>query len=578
MRFTRLISAALLLSIAPATLPFANERDAPRSADTVLVDGKIITVDGQGTIAEALAVRDGKILALGTTAEIKKLAGDKTKTIDLAGKTVIPGIIETHCHAIGVGRAELEQPYVELTSVAEVQQWLRRRAKEVPPGRWIRVPRTDITRLKERRHPTPAELNAACSTHPVILNAARKNVLNTLGLARVEIDDDTKTIPGGTIIRDQDGRVRMIAGGNGYLNQFISRPNTSEAETLAALVRVHAIYNRVGITSIFERATDLEGYQTYQKLREQNRLTVRMNATIRQQFRDGGQVEKFVEELGLKTGDGDDWIRVGPLKITVDGGIHWGNTYLSEPYGEQRAKFYVVDDPAYRGDRSYTVEQMKSIFAAGHGLGWQMSCHVTGDGGVDAVLDAVEAVAADSSIAQRRFTLIHAYFPSADAVQRARKLGVCVDTQGYLYYKDSDAIAEIYGKSWAERFIGVGDWLRGGVPVAVNSDHMSGLDPNRAMNAFNPFLQLYILVTRKNEAGRIYGARQKLSRLDALRCVTSLAAHLSFDETKKGTLEAGKLADLAVLDRDYLTCPADDIRKIAVEMTMVDGKLVYQRQ
>lgn len=548
------------------------------TADVVLYNGKIVTVDKPGTIAEALAVTSGKIMAVGTTAEIQKLAGDKTKTIDLQGKMVIPGIIETHCHAIGVARSELEQPYQELASIAEVQAWLRRRAKEVPPGRWIRVPRTDITRLKERRHPTPAELDAACETHPVVLNSARKNVLNTLGLARVEIDEKTTAIPGGKIIRDPQGNVRMIAGGNGYINRFIPRPQFSETETLAALARVHAVYNRVGITSIFERATNLEGYRTYQQLREAGHLTVRMNATFRQQFRNGEQLEKFVKELGLTAGEGDDWVRAGPLKVTVDGGIHWGNTYLNEPYGKRRARFYVVDDPAYRGDRNYTVQQMTSIFAAAQRLGWQMSCHVTGDGGVDAVLEAVEAVAADSSIQDRRFTLIHAYFPSADAVRRAAKLGICVDTQGFLYYKDSDAIAEIYGDRWAERFIGVGDWQRGGVPVAVNSDHMSGLDPDRAMNAFNPFLQLYVLVTRKNESGRVYGARQKLSRIDALRCLTSQAAYLSFDENNKGTLEPGKFADLAVLNRDYLTCPAEEIRKIQVELTMVDGKIVYQRR
>jgi predicted amidohydrolase YtcJ len=144
-----------------------------------------------------------------------------------------------------------------------------------------------------------------------------------------------------------------------------------------------------------------------------------------------------------------------------------------------------------------------------------------------------------------------------------------------LYYKDSEAIAEIYGGDWAERFIGVGDWVRGEIPMAINGDHMIGFDPDRAMNSFNPFLHLYIAVSRMNNQGRVYGSHQKLSRLQALRAMTSAAAYLSFDEQQLGSLETGKLADLAVLDRDYLSCPEAQIREIRVLMTMVDGKVVH---
>ncbi len=551
--------------------------DNEKAADIALVGGKIITLGKDNAIAEAIAILDGRILAVGTNKRIQDFVSKRTQVIQLDGKTVIPGIIETHCHAIGVGRNAMIQPFVELSTIAELQDWIRQRAKEVPPGRWIRVPRADITRLKERRHPTPAELDAACSTHPILFNAARKNVLNSLGFKSVEIDDETDSVPGGELIRDKDGRIVMIAGGDGYLRKFMPRREFTEEETLAGLRRVHQIYNSVGITSIFERATNLDGVKLYQRLRDADQLTVRTTATIRQQFRDGKGVEKFTKEIGIKSGDGDDWVRVGPLKITVDGGIHWGNTYLREPYGDRRVAFYRLKDSNYRGDRRYTFEQMTDIFSAGHRLGWQMCCHVTGDAGVDSVLDALEHVQRLYNIRDQRFTLIHCYFPIEDSIARCRKLGVCVDTQSYLYYKDSDAMAEVYGRSWAERLIGVGDWLKGGVPVAINSDHMIGLDPDHAMNSFNPFLQMYIAASRKNENGRVYGAHQKVSRIDALRMMTSLAAHLSFDESKKGTLESGKLADFAVLDRDLLECPEDKIRQIKVMKTFVGGKKVFDR-
>ncbi|MCH7728257.1 MAG: amidohydrolase family protein, partial [Planctomycetes bacterium] len=232
----------------------------------------------------------------------------------------------------------------------------------------------------------------------------------------------------------------------------------------------------------------------------------------------------------------------------------------------------------YRGDLRYSTALMKEVFAAGHKLGWQMCCHVTGDAGVEHVLEALEAVNKEFPITQKRFSLTHAYFPDSDIVKQARRLGVCVDTQSSLYYKDSDAMAEIYGKNWAERFIGLGSWYHGGVPVAINGDHMMGLNPDTAMNAYNPFLMLYVAVSRKNRAGRIYGPHQKLTRNEALRCVTTNAAYLGFDETKKGSLEPRKLADLAVLDRDYLTCPEEEIRKIKVVMTILNGRVVHTRE
>ena len=564
-----------------AAAPVANsEKAQQRAADFVFLDGKVLTVDPKNTVTQAVAVSSNRILAVGSNETIRQLIGERTKVILLDGKTVIPGLIATHCHAIGVGRNALRGPYVELTSISQIQEWIRNEAGQLPAGRWIRVPRADITRLKERRHPTPAELDEATTTHPVVFNAARKNVLNSLAFKLAGISRQTDSILGGKVLRDDAGNPRLIAGGDGFLSKFFAQQQFTQEETLTALKQVHSRYNRLGITSIIERAVNLEGYRIYHALHASNMLSVRTTLTIRQQFRSGGEVQAFTDKIGLKTGDGDDWIRVGPLKITVDGGIHWGTTFLREPYGQKRFDFYAlngVEDVDYRGNLRYSIEQMRQIFAEGHRLGWQMCTHVTGDAGVDRVLEALQQVHRNFPIHDRRFTLTHAYFPARDSIQKAKRLGVCVDTQCSLYYKDSDAIAEVYGREWAERFIGVGDWIRGGVPTAINGDHMIGLDPNRSMNAYNPFLMLYVAVSRKNQGGRIYGQQQRISREEALRCVTTSAAYLSFDEDKKGSLEVGKLADLAVLDRNYLTCAESDILTSKVLLTMIDGKIVYQQ-
>ena len=422
-------------------------------------------------------------------------------------------------------------------------------------------------------------MDAACTTHPVIFTAARKHALNSLGLQLAGVNKASRTIPDGEIIRDTNGRVRLIAGADAHLQKLMPVVEHPRDELLTALRKVHQHYNAVGITSIFERAGGLDDFLLYRRLRQQHQLSVRMTQTFRSPFRSAREVEQYVERLGLRTGDGDDWVRVGPLKITVDGGIHWGNTYLREKYGKKRIEFYIHKDPDYRGDLNYSVELMTELFRTGHQLGWQWCCHVTGDAGVDRVLDALAAVHEEHpEIADRRFSLTHAYFPAIDSIQTAAKFGVCVDTQPSLYYKDSAAIAEVYGPSWAERFIGLGDWLRGGVPTAITGDHMVGLDPDRAMNAYNPFLLLYVAVMRKNRDGVTFGPHQKINRLEALRCVTINAAYLEFTEQRKGSLEPGKLADLAVLDRDYLTCPTEQVRQINVLMTMLDGNVAYRRE
>lgn len=549
-------------------------------ADLAITGGKIVTLDSQQRIVAALAVRDGKLVAVGSDADVQPLIGPKTEVIRLGGKMALPGFIESHCHAVGVARGMLDQTYAELTSIAEMQDWIRQAARDVPAGRWIEVPRNEITRFKERRFPTPAELDAACTTHPVLYNSvSNKWVLNTKGFEILGLLDPQSKLDDGDVVRDDSGQPLLLRGGTGTIRKHTPKnPEHSPDEVLAALAKVLRTYNQVGITSIFERATDPGSLDLFRELQKREQLTTRVTGTFRFSAKTADGVEKFVAGLGLKPGEGDDWIKAGPLKITIDGGIHWGTTRLSEPYGPKRIAFYRHTDPEYRGEQFCSLAEMQAVFGAAQRLGWQMSCHVTGDESTRQVLEALGRVAADQpDVKKRRFTLIHAYFPAPDIVRRCRELGVCVDTQGYLYYKDADTLAQVYGPQWAERFIGLGDWVRGGVPLAVNSDHMIGLDPNHAMNSFNPLLMLSIAVTRKTLDGQVHGSHQALSRLDALRTVTQWPAYLSFDESKLGTLEVGKLADVVVLDHNYVTCGDGDLAKINVERTIVGGRTVFQK-
>jgi len=575
LRLTGLFAVVLLGAAMPA-------RGAEPPADLVVLGGKVLTVDARFSTASAVAIRDGVFVRVGSDAEARMLVGEKTRVIDVHGKTVVPGLIESHVHATGVARAEAQQPFVQLGSIAEIQHWVRKKAETTPAAQWIQIPRIDLTRLRERRLPTRAELDAATADQPVVFNwqyASRQvQVLNTAALLAAHITRDTPDPPGGKIVKGAGGEpTGILEDPRGLTSGYLRAKPVSEAVYLKELEEVLHRYNRIGITSIMERNSSPDGYHSYQQLERAGRLTARVNVTIG--LRSDGTVEgteKVIQAFPFHPGDGDDWVRVGPLKIGVDGGILYGTAYLREPYGPQAAALYGLTDPDYRGTLSLTADKVRNMIRTGHRLGWPMCSHVTGDAGVDLVLDAVEAANRDQPIKDRRYTLIHAYFPNSDAVRRAAALGVCVDTQPAWYYKDADALAPALGEDRMKHFIGLADWLRGGVAVAINSDHMFGLDPNLSLNPYNPFLAMGTAVTRKTEAGQVIAPEQKVGRADALRMVTIHAAYLSFDETRKGSIEVGKLGDLAVLSDDLLTCDPDRIKEIQVLATVVGGKVVYE--
>jgi predicted amidohydrolase YtcJ len=578
-RFVQVAGVALLLAVPGQTM-----RGAEPPADLVVLNGKIVTVDPRFSIVEAAAVRDGRFVSVGANADAKKLVGDRTRVIDALGKTVVPGLIETHVHAIGVARGEAVQPFIQLGSIAEIQQWARQQAKTTPEGEWIQIPRIDLTRLREGRLPTRAELDAAAAERPVVFNwqygSRQIQVLNTVALRAAKITRDTPEPTGGKvkILKDAQGELTgVLENPGGLTSKFRQSKPVSDEAFLTALKQVHQSYNRIGITSVCERNTNVEGYRSYEKLKAAGELTVRATVTIG--FGSHNTVEdaeKFIRALPFRFGDGDDWVRVGPLKIAVDGGILYGTAYMREPYGPKANEFYGFTDPNHRGTVNFTVERIENMMRAAYRSGWQMCSHVTGDAGVDLVLDALERVNRDIPVKDRRYTLIHAYFPNPTAVRRAAELGVCVDTQPAWYYKDGDALAKALGEDRLKHFIGLADWQKGGLKVAINSDHMHGVDPNKSLNPFNPFLAIYVAVTRKTERGRVIGPEQRISREQALRLATLDAAYLSFDEKKKGSIEVGKLGDFAMLSDDLLTCDAERIKDIQPLVTVVGGKVVYE--
>lgn len=567
---------ALVLAVAAAAV-VALASQAIQPADLVLVNARILTVDPRFSEARAVAIRGGRFVAVGSEAQVRLHVGDATRVIDGGGRTVIPGLIDTHVHALGVAAAEAIQPFRNLRSVAELQEWVRGEAARRPNGSWLWTPRVYPTRLRERRFPRREELDAAAPHHPVAVDGAYALSLNTAALRAAGITRDSADPPGGAIVKDAAGEpTGLLRNVGSLLARF--RTDAAAVPHPEVLERVHRQYLATGITSVIERGASVEGFRVYDDLRRAGRLQVRSTVTIRiPRADDAAEVEGFVRGLPWRFGAGDEWLKVGPLKITADGGILIGTAYMREPYGPGARQLYDIEDPAYRGFLTLTPAQITAAVAIAHRHGWQVVAHVTGDAGVDVLLDAFEAAQKEQPSPDRRHTLIHAYFVHPDTATRAARLGVLVDTQPAWYYKDASPLAGALGRGRLERFIGLRTLRQAGVEVAINTDHMFGLDRDDSMNPFNPFLTMYAATTRRTESGEVIGAGERISRQEALRMMTSAAARFSFDERDRGSIEVGKLADLVVLDADLLACPPERLPSIRADLTVIGGRIAFDR-
>jgi predicted amidohydrolase YtcJ len=345
-----------------------------------------------------------------------------------------------------------------------------------------------------------------------------------------------------------------------------------------AIKAMQKAYSAVGITSVFDRSQGPDGFRAYQDVRKRGEMTVRTNVTYYMTASGTPKdVETDIRRIPFVTGWGDDWLRVGPLKTTVDGGILIGTAYLREPYGTN-TQLYGYADPDYRGVLAVSKENLFTMARVANELGWQMTSHATGGGALDLLLDAYEEADRQKSIRDRRFNVMHANFPNASAIERARKLGVVFDSQIAWHHEDADALKDVFGTNRMAHFLPFRSLVDAGLVVAGGSDHMIRFHPHEAINPFHPFYGMWMAITRKTAGGAVVNPEQRVTREEALRMWTINGAYNSFEETRKGSIEPGKLADFVVISKDYLTCPVDEIKDIEALRTVVDGKVVYERK
>jgi predicted amidohydrolase YtcJ len=577
---------ATLLLLAVLLLPGAHLTAAdPEPADLIVHHARVVTLDGKSTIAEAVAVKDGRIVAVGEDKTVLKLKGPKTKTIDAGGQTVLPGLYDSHVHPVGAASSELGGPLANPKSLKESFAFIRKMVKKTPEGEWIVLRYAFPTRLDEARFPTRAELDEVAPKHPVLFHAGPAGMVNSMALKVSGITRETKNPSNGVIVRDPKtgeatGMIRnaysVLKGVPGEGARF------SAAERRDGVKKLFHLYNEQGLTSIADRNAGRGDLDLYLDLKKRGELTVRIN--VARSFNPYGTRDEVVrrleelpgkDNLGGPTGAGDDMVRIGPIKLFLDGGMLNGTAYMRQPW--PRGETYQITETDYRGLLFIKPDQLKMVIGEGAKRKWQMTAHTAGEGAMDVLLDAYEAVNRETPIKDLRMCITHANFPSQNNLERCKALGVCADVQPAWLYKDGTTILNYLGEKRVRWFQPYKTWMEY-TTIGGGSDHMLRFDSLDSTNPWNPWLAIWVTLTRKTERGTILIPDERLTREQALRLYTINNAYLHHEEKTKGTLEVGKLADLIVIDRDVMTCPVDDVRQTKVLYTIVGGKVVYERK
>lgn len=528
-------------------------------ADTILHGGNIVTLDSALPVAEAVAVRGGRIVAVGSDAEVLLFSGPETEEIDLGGRSVIPGLADNHFHGIGGGDGV---DLSEARTLREVLLKIAGRVSDSEPGGVI-LTNSDWHegQLVEQRLPLRDDLDTVASDHPVVVaRGGHEYVLNSSALRFWGIDESTPEPEGGRIGRYPDGRLNGELVDRAKSLAQVSRPGRSVGgDRLQALAEEHRELNAAGLTSVRYAGASPAVYEQLRELQRRGELTVRASVL----FRVPSQPERVDEILsGWSVGpdDGDYWVRVSGIKLGVDGGFEGG--WMTEPYEEPWG-----DGGTFRGLQTVPSDAYVGTVIELNRKGWRVATHAVGDAAIDLVLEAYGAANADRPITGRRWVIEHAFVPRPDQFDRIRELGVLISAQDHLYVA-APSLVHYWGRERAEWVTPVRAYLDAGIHVSTGTD--------APVIPYNPWWTLFHFSTRNTISAGIMGPDQAVGREEALRLATVENAFLTFEEESKGVLTVGMLADMVVLENDFLTIADEGIEDMRVLCTIVDGRIVYR--
>jgi predicted amidohydrolase YtcJ len=530
------------------------------SPQTILHGGKIVTVATPDTV-EAVAITAGRFVAVGRSADVLKLRRPATRVIDLKGRTVVPGLSDNHLHSAGGG------PGVDLSktrSLAEVYSQLAARVAQSPMGELV-VSNSDWheAQLKEQRLPLRRDLDKIAPDNPVVLvRGGHEYILNSSALRLYKIDEATKEPAGGRITRYDDGSLNgeLVDTARGLV-RLPPPPQRTLEQRMAAQEAEYKALHAVGLTSVRHPGISGDDYRMLALMKARGRLTMRVSALLRPAGNlDAAGVAPTLADWKLGPDEGDDRLRIGGVKLAVDGGFEGGymRTAYAEPWGE---------GGRFRGLQTVPAERYTAVVRALNQAGWRVFTHAVGDAAIDQVLDAYEAANRDKPIGDRRWGVEHAFIGRPDHLPRLKALGAGISAQSHLYLA-GPSLVHYWGRERASLVTPMRLYLDAGVPVSSGTD--------APVIPFPPLWTLYHFVTRDTITGGRFGPEQAMTRAEALRSSTLGPAWLTFEERAKGSIEVGKLADLVVLDADILSVPEARIKDLEVLMTMVGGEVVYE--
>lgn len=535
------------------------------AADLILHGGTVLTMDRANRRAEAVAIRRGEIVVVGNDRAALRLAGPRTRVVDLAGRAALPGFIETHSHPMSAGRqrragVDVSTPPNE--TIEDILERVAARVRATPKGDWIQGGRYDDTLLREMRHPTRRDLDRAAPDHPVYLVHVSGHLaaVNTAALVIAGITRDTPDPPGAKIFRDEHGEPTGVLAEDAALS-LVSRhlPAATPDEMMEDLAAASAEYVAAGITSCTDASVGPEALAAYRRAVARHRFLPRVYALVNGRAFLNLEAGSLAPLEATAWGLGDDRFRIGAAKLFADGSIQGLTGALSEPY---------ACAPETRGVLIYTPEALAARVRTLHEAGWQIAIHGNGDAAIQAILDAYEAALRAAPRADHRHRIEHCQMAREDQLERMAALGIHASVFVKHVYYWGDRHRDLFiGPQRAARISPLRSAVRRGVRVALHSDC--------PVTPVAPLAGVWTAVNRITRNGTVLGPEQRVDIEQALRAYTSDAAFLSFEEDRKGTLEPGKLGDVTVLSADPHGVPPDMLDRLQVEMTIIGGEVVW---
>ena len=544
----RFLTILLLSSVLVACEKGVQETRTP--VDTLFVNGRIATIDPGLNVVSAVAVAGERIVAVGGDELREVYVADRT--VDLDGRFMMPGFVDSHTHLSGSPQRHIA--LMETRSIEEIKGLVADKAEELGPGEWITGYGWSEDVMAEARRPLRADLDEAAPDNPVMLTRAggHSAVFNSRALRLAEVDVTTVQPDGGVIEKDDAGELNgVIRERQDIVSHLI--PVATNEEVRDSLIEVLRDQFRLGITSVTQAGIDAEDFAEWETIYRLHR-----GSLPRAYVQIFWQTPEAMRTFGKKTGDGDEFLRVGPVKLFIDGGFTGPAAYTKEPYrGEDE----------FRGKLSHEPEEITRVISQSNEAGWQLGIHAIGDAAIELAVDELaEALDAKPRFDHRHYLNHFTVMPSSETMSKMAEYGIAITQQPNFTYTLEGRYVDYLDGERVEHNNPLRSPMNHGVHVAISSDILP----------IGPMVGIYAAVTRKGMSGRVFGPGEALTVMEALQGYTLNGAWLSFEEDAKGSIEPGKLADFVVLDRDILEIDPAHIMDIRVLQTWLGGTLVYE--